>query len=210
MRRLQTDVIDLYQAHTDDPNTPLEETLEAFTELIKLGKVRAIGCSNYKAERLQEALDNSRTKGFARYESIQPEYNLYDRENFEANLEPLCVSESIGVITYFSLARGFLSGKYRSSDDLSQSPRGEGIKKYLNERGFKIVEALHVVASELSSKPAQVALAWIMARPSITAPIASATNLEQLADLIAASKLELSVNHLRLLNEASAYQSISV
>ncbi len=210
LRRLQTDVIDLYQAHTDDPNTPLEETLEAFTELIKLGKVRAIGCSNYKAERLQEALGTSRAKGFARYESIQPEYNLYDRENFEANLEPLCVSESIGVITYFSLARGFLSGKYRSADDLSQSPRGEGIKKYLNERGFKIVDALHVVASELRSKPAQIALAWIMARPSITAPIASATNLEQLADLISASKLELSASHLRLLDEASAYQSISV
>lgn len=210
LRRLQIDTIDLYQAHIDDPDTPLTETLEAFTDLVQQGKVKAVGASNYKAERLKEALDISRTNSFTRYESLQPEYNMYDREGYEAELEPLCKKEDLGVITFFSLARGFLSGKYRGQDDLKKSARGEGVKKYLNERGFRIVDALHAVAQESGCNPAQVALAWIVARPGVTAPIASATNLDQLKDLVAAAKLQLSPSAIQLLDEASAYQPAHV
>jgi aryl-alcohol dehydrogenase-like predicted oxidoreductase len=204
LRRLQTNYIDLYQSHKDDPKTPLEETLEAFSQLIKQGKVRAIGASNYEAPRLAAALEVSRQHGYARYECLQPWYNLFDRTKFEAELEPLCLKEQIGVISYYSLASGFLTGKYRSEADLSKSQRGGGIKKYLNERGFRILKALDEVAGEHKATPAQVALAWLIARPSVTAPIASATNLEQLNELVAATKLKLSAASIEKLNQASA------
>jgi aryl-alcohol dehydrogenase-like predicted oxidoreductase len=203
LRRLQTDYIDLYQSHTDDPQTPLEETLDAFTELIKQGKVKAIGASNYTAERLAEALEVSKSRGLARYESLQPLYNLYDRAVYEDALEPLCEREGLGVINYYSLAAGFLTGKYRSEDDLSKSARGGTVKKYLNARGFRILDALEQVAAQYNSTPAHVSLAWLIARPSITAPIASATSLDQLNDLIEATKLELDQDAIELLNEAS-------
>jgi aryl-alcohol dehydrogenase-like predicted oxidoreductase len=204
LRRLQTDYIDLYQSHKDDPETPLEETLEAYDQLIKQGKVRAIGASNYSAARLAEALNVSKSNGLARYESLQPLYNLYDRAVYEDELEPLCIEEGIGVINFYSLAAGFLTGKYRSEDDLSKSARGGTVKKYLNERGFGIVEALDQVAAQYNSTPAQIALAWLMARPGITAPIASATSVEQLNDLIEATKLELDQSAIDLLDQASA------
>jgi aryl-alcohol dehydrogenase-like predicted oxidoreductase len=204
LRRLQTDVIDLYQAHVDDTATPLEETLEAFAELIREGKVRAIGASNYSAARLKEALAVSARAGLPRYESLQPEYNLHDRKGYEAELEPLCREEGLGVITYFSLARGFLTGKYRSKRDLGQSPRGSGIARYLDARGHRILAALDAVAAATQVTPAQVALAWLMARPSITAPIASATSLRQLDDLIAATRLRLPLEAISRLDAASA------
>ncbi|HYY56147.1 MAG TPA: aldo/keto reductase [Pyrinomonadaceae bacterium] len=206
LRRLQTDYIDLYQSHQDDPKTPQEETLEAYSELIRQGKVRVIGASNYSAERLSESLLISEQNGLPRYESLQPLYNLYDREAFEAELEPLCVEHNVGVISYYSLASGFLSGKYRSESDLNKSARGGGVKKYINERGFRILGALDEVARRQASTPARVALAWLIARPSVTAPIASATSLEQLNDLIEATRLELDESSLRLLDEASAWR----
>jgi aryl-alcohol dehydrogenase-like predicted oxidoreductase len=205
LRRLQTDYIDLYQAHEDDKETPLEETLSAFALLIEQGKVRAIGASNYTAERLSQALAVSERNGLPRYESLQPFYNLYDRAEYEQQLEPLCLEKGLGVIPYYSLASGFLTGKYRSEADLGKSARGEGIKKYLNERGFRILAALDQVAKQYDANPTRVALAWLMARPSITAPIASATSLEQLTDLMEATKLELDQAAIELLNQASAY-----
>jgi aryl-alcohol dehydrogenase-like predicted oxidoreductase len=204
LRRLQTDYIDLYQSHEDDPQTPLEETLAAFDDLIKQGKVRAIGASNYSAARLAEALNVSKRLGLARYECLQPLYNLYDRAVYEDELEPLCVKENVGVIPYYSLGAGFLTGKYRSEDDLEQSQRGGTVKKYLNERGFQIIDALEQVAAKHNSTPARVAIAWLIARPGITAPIASATSLDQLNDLVEATKLELSQASIELLNQASA------
>ena len=204
LQRLQTDYIDLYQSHKDDPSTPLEETLEAYDHLIGEGKVRAIGASNYSAARLQEALSVSRSRGLPRYESLQPLYNLYDRAVYEDELEPLCARENLGVIPYYSLAAGFLSGKYRSEADLAQSARGGSVKKYLDERGFGILSALDEVAAKYDSTPARVALAWLIARPSITAPIASATSLDQLNDLIEATKLRLDHDSIELLNRASA------
>ncbi|HEX6011662.1 MAG TPA: aldo/keto reductase [Geminicoccaceae bacterium] len=204
LRRLQTDHIDLYQSHYDDPTTPLEETLAAYGELIRAGKVRAIGASNYGAARLAEALRVSAKSGLPRYECLQPEYNLYDRAGYEAELEPLCREHGLGVITYFSLARGFLTGKYRSEADLGQSPRGSGVGKYLDERGRRILAALDEVAAEHRATPAQVALAWLIARPSVTAPIASATGLEQLQDLIAATRLQLDAATVERLDQASA------
>jgi len=203
LRRLQTDYIDLYQSHQDDPDTPLEETLEAYAQLINEGKVRAIGASNYNAARLAEALNVSKRLGIPRYESLQPLYNLYDRAVYEAELEPLCLDEGLGVINFYSLAAGFLTGKYRSEADLAKSQRGGTVKKYLNERGFRIVEALDQVAAQYQSTPAQVAVAWLIARPSITAPIASATSLEQLNDLVEATKLELDRAAIDLLDQAS-------
>ena len=205
LRRLQTDVIDLYQAHQDDPNTPLAETLDAFARLIEQGKVRAIGASNYTAARLAEALAVSRENGLPRYESLQPNYNFYDRAEYEAELEPFCREQGLGVIPYFSLAKGFLTGKYRSEADLSKSPRGQGVKRYLDARGFRILRALDEVAEQHQSTPARVSLAWLIARPNITAPIASATSLEQLDDLIAATKLELDQAAIEKLDQASAY-----
>lgn len=204
LRRLQTDYIDLYQSHIDDPATPLEETLEAYDRLIKQGKVRAIGASNFSAARLEEALAVSKRSGLPRYESLQPLYNLYDRAAFEAELETVCVKEGIGVVSYYGLAAGFLTGKYRSEADLGKSARGERVKNYLTERGVRILEALDEVAARLGSTPARVALAWLIARPSVTAPIASATSLEQLNDLIEGTKLQLDREAIELLNRASA------
>ncbi|MCE9562900.1 MAG: aldo/keto reductase [Planctomycetes bacterium] len=205
LNRLQVDVIDLYQAHQDDPATPLEETLGAFAELVSQKKVRAIGASNYSAARLAEALKVSRELGLPRYEMLQPNYNLYDRADFEKELEPLCIREGVGVIPYYSLAAGFLTGKYRSEADLAKSARGVKVKKnYLNERGLRVLAALDKVASEYRATPAKVALAWLMARPSITAPIASATNTAQLEELAAATRLELSPDAIATLNAASA------
>jgi aryl-alcohol dehydrogenase-like predicted oxidoreductase len=202
LKRLQTDRIDLYQSHKDDPDTPLEETLEAYAHLIKQGKVRAIGASNYNAPRLSEALVVSEVNGFPRYETLQPEYNLFDREDYESGLEALCLEKGIGVITYYSLVSGFLSGKYRSLEDLSKSPRGQGIKKYLNDRGFCILAALDQVAAAHGSTPTSVALAWLIARPSVTAPIVSATSLAQLEELLRAATLVLDNASIALLNEA--------
>ena len=204
LSRLQTDYIDLYQSHTDDTETPLEETLGAYAELIQQGKVRAIGASNYKTNRLAAALDISKRNGLPRYDTLQPEYSLTERQVYEVELEPLCERENLGVINYFPLASGFLTGKYRSEQDLEKSSRGRIVKKYFNERGFKIVEALYTIANKLSATPAQVALAWCLARPSITAPIASATNLDQLRDLISSVSLRLDGASIDLLNEASA------
>lgn len=204
LKRLQTDYIDLYQSHIDDAETPLEETLEAYAQLIKQGKVRAIGASNYNAERLAQAVEVSKKLGYPGYQCLQPLYNLYDRADYETNLEPVCQKNGLGVIPYFSLASGFLTGKYRSENDFSKSKRGQGIKKYLNERGFRILKALDEVAKKHQSTPARMAVAWLMARPSITAPIASATSLEQLTDLIEATKLQLDSTSMEVLNQASA------
>jgi aryl-alcohol dehydrogenase-like predicted oxidoreductase len=206
LRRLQTDYIDLYQSHRDDPNTPVEETLEAYAQLVRQGKVRVIGCSNFTAERIQESLAASAGHSWPRYESLQPHYNLYERAAYETALEPLALREKLGVIPYYSLASGFLTGKYRSENDLSKSPRGQAAKKYLNDRGFRILQALDQVSEKRQATPAQVALAWLMARPSITAPIASATSVEQLNDLVRATELELDAASLDLLNKASAYE----
>ena len=204
LARLQTDTIDLYQSHTDDANTPLDETLEAYGELVKSGKVRAIGASNYQAAGLHAALEVSAEKGYPRYESLQPHYNLMERAGYEAELEPLCLEQGLGVIPYFALASGFLTGKYRSEADLSKSPRGGSVKKYLNGRGLAVLRALDQVAADHRSTPAAVALAWLMARPSITAPIASATSVEQLKDLVAATTLKLDAAAIHALDEASA------
>jgi aryl-alcohol dehydrogenase-like predicted oxidoreductase len=204
LKRLQTDRIDLYQSHKDDPETPLDETLAAYQQLIKQGKIRAIGASNYSANRLAEALRLSEENALPRYESLQPHYNLYERADFETNLEPLCLSSNIGVIPYYSLASGFLTGKYRSEKDTAGAKRGEGVRRFLNERGFRILAALGRVAKEHGSNPTRVALAWLIARPSITAPIASATSLEQLKDLTAAANLTLSPASINELNKASA------
>jgi aryl-alcohol dehydrogenase-like predicted oxidoreductase len=206
LKRLQTDYIDLYQSHRDDPTTPVEETLEKYAQLIQQGKVRAIGCSNFTVERTNESLAASSKHGWPRYESLQPHYNLYERAAYETTLEPLALQEKLGVIPYYSLASGFLTGKYRSQDDLKKSPRGQAVKKYLNDRGFRILQALDQVAERRQSKPAQVALAWLMARPSITAPIASATSVEQLNELVQATQLELDRESIDKLNKASAYE----
>lgn len=205
LQRLRTDYIDLYQSHVDDPNTPLEETLGAYDQLIKQGKVRAIGASNYSAERITEALKVSKEHGLPKYESLQPHYNLYERAGYEKELEPVCLKEHIGVIPYFALASGFLTGKYRSENDLSKGPRGQMVKKYLDERGFRILAALDDVSAKLHSTPGKVAIAWLIARPGITAPIASATSVEQLKDLVDAANLQLDSDSIKTLNEASAY-----
>jgi aryl-alcohol dehydrogenase-like predicted oxidoreductase len=204
LKRLQTDYIDLYQSHRDDEETPQEETLEAYSKLVKAGKVRAIGASNFTAQRLSSALAISVKNGLPRYESLQPEYNLYERAGYETELEPLCRREEIGVIGYFGLASGFLTGKYRSEADLKKSPRGEDIGQYLNERGFRILKALDQVAAETKATPAQVAVAWLIARPGVTAPIVSATKVAQSQDLIKAMKLALSAAQIEALNTASS------
>jgi aryl-alcohol dehydrogenase-like predicted oxidoreductase len=205
LRRLGIDHIDLYQAHGDDPKTPLAETLHAFAGLIEKGKVRAIGASNYSAERFADALKTSQAEGLPRYESMQPEYNLMDRKAYEEHLEPLILSQNVGVISYYSLASGFLTGKYRSEADLAKSAtRGGSVKKYLDARGAKVLDALDEVAGRHHGKPAEVALAWLMARPGITAPIASATTVEQLGELARAAELNLSADDIGLLDQASA------
>ena len=204
LKRLQTDYIDLYQAHRDDAETPMEETLGAFADLIKAGKVRAIGCSNFTADRIKQALATSKKLGLPRYETLQPLYNLTDRKVFEAELGPLCRAENIGVIPYYALAAGFLTGKYRSEADAGKSARGGGMKKYLTPRGLLILDALDAVAKRLNATPAQVAVAWLMQRPGVTAPIASATSQKQLDDLVAATKLKLDAAALAELEKASA------
>lgn len=205
LRRLQTDYIDLYQSHYDDITTPVEETLKAYDRLITDGKVRAIGASNFSVERLHESLKTSREKGLPAYQTLQPEYNLFDRKKYETTIEPFIKEQNIGIISYFSLASGFLSGKYRSTDDLEDSNRADMVKKYLTDRGFRILKALDEVAAQYSSKPAAIALAWLIARPSITAPIVSATSLPQLHELTAAATLQLSADAIQTLNIASAY-----
>ena len=206
LKRLQTDYIDLYQSHRDDPDTPLNETLQAYAQLMEQGKVRAIGASNYSAERLSYGLALSRRHEFPRYECLQTEYNLYDRADYEETLEAVCIENGLGVLTYFSLASGFLTGKYRSALDVANGARGDLVKKYLNQRGLRILDALDHVAKRLRATPSRVALAWLMARPTVTAPIASATNLTQLKELIAATKLRLDETSMGLLSQASAWR----
>jgi aryl-alcohol dehydrogenase-like predicted oxidoreductase len=206
LKRLQTDYIDLYQSHDDDKETPLAETMEAFSELIKQGKARAVGASNYTGARLKEALETSKENGLASYETLQPEYNLYSRESYETGLEAVCLENNIGVITYYSLASGFLTGKYRSEADLSKSQRGGGIRKFLNERGLRILDALDKIAKEYHSSPAAVSLAWLIKRPGIVAPIASATSIKQLKDITSAVNINLEDQAIQLLNMATAYK----
>jgi aryl-alcohol dehydrogenase-like predicted oxidoreductase len=203
LKRLQTDYIDLYQEHWDDDVTPVEETMEAFATLVRAGKVRAIGASNLTPARLRDSLAASAKHGWPRYESLQPHYNLVERPEYERDFEALCVEQGLGVIPYWSLAAGFLTGKYRSEADLSKSPRGAGVKKYLDARGMRVLAALDRVAREAGGTPAQVALAWLIARPSITAPIASATSLAQWHDIAVAAQLTLSPEAIGLLNAAS-------
>ncbi|HEY6465683.1 MAG TPA: aldo/keto reductase [Candidatus Acidoferrales bacterium] len=207
LSRLETDYIDLYQSHEDDPNTPQEETLGAYANLIKQGKVRAIGASNFKVDRLAATLEISKKSGLPRYESLQPDYSLMEREGYEGALQSLCVKEDIGVINYWPLASGFLTGKYRSEVDLKKSPRGQGVKKYLDDQGLKTLAALDQVAKSKGATPAQVALAWCMARPGITAPIASATNLDQLDELLQSVNVQLDRASIDLLDQASGSQS---
>ncbi|MGB4858452.1 MAG: aldo/keto reductase [Dokdonella sp.] len=205
LRRLRVERIDLYQAHEDDDSVPMEETLGAFSRLIEQGKVRAIGASNFTAERLAKALAISEKHNLPRYETLQPGYNLMDRADYEAELEPLIRKENVGVISYFSLAKGFLTGKYRSAADLSKSKaRGGGVKGYLDDRGMRVLAQLDAVAERHGATPAQVSLAWLMARPGITAPIASATSVEQLDDIAGVMSLELSESDITALDEASA------
>ena len=206
LKRLQTDRIDLYQSHRDDPETPQEETAEAFDRLVKAGKVRAIGSSNFTPERLKSALEVSQAKGLARYNSEQPQYNLYDRAGFEAGLQQVCIENEVGVIPYYGLASGFLTGKYRTEADLDKSPRGRGVKRMMDERGMRILAALDQVSGAKGASPAQVALAWVMAQPGLTGPIASATSVEQLEELMGAARLALSAEDLATLNAASAAQ----
>jgi len=204
LRRLNVDCIDLYQSHWDDDKTPFDETLEAYARLMQQGKVRAVGASNLTAERLAQALAASRRLGYPAYQTLQPHYNLYERASFEGPLEDLCVREHIGVITYFSLGAGFLTGKYRSEADFARSPRGAGMQKFMNPRGMRILAALEAVAQRCHATMAQVALAWLMHRPSVTAPIASATSVAQLDELMAAARLILDSDAIRALDEASA------
>lgn len=204
LRRLQTDHIDLYLSHKPDPQTPIEETLRAHDALLRAGKVRAIGASNSTAEGLREALATSTAKGLPRYEVEQPEYNLCERGKFDGPLRDLCIAEGVGAIVYYSLACGFLSGKYRRPEDLKDSVRAKVVERYMNERGFRILAAVDAVARAHGAKPAEVALAWLMGREGVTAPIASATSLEQLDSLVRATRLELSAQELASLTAASA------
>jgi aryl-alcohol dehydrogenase-like predicted oxidoreductase len=204
LRRLQTEYIDLYQTHRDDPETPVEETLEAYSLLVQQGKVRAIGASNLTAERLTASLEASDRKGYPRYQTMQPHYNLCERAAYEKDLEPLCRAQKLAVIPYYPLASGFLTGKYRSENDLSKSVRGAGVRKCFNQRGFRILAALDAVALRLRSTPAAVALAWLLARPGITAPIVSATSLRQWEELAAAPGIRLDSSSIELLNRVGA------
>jgi aryl-alcohol dehydrogenase-like predicted oxidoreductase len=204
LRRLQTDYIDIYFSHDDDTATPLAETLGAYQRLIEAGKVRVIGASNHSGARVEEALALSRQYGLPEYQVLQPEYNLYDRAGYETDLEPVALAYQLGVVVYWSLASGFFSGKYRSKEDLADKARGSRVEKYLNERGLRILGALDRVAARHASTPASVALAWLIARPSVTAPIASATSLRQLESLVAAVHLTLTGSDIRELDDASA------
>jgi aryl-alcohol dehydrogenase-like predicted oxidoreductase len=208
LQRLKTDYIDLYQAHWDDKETPLEETLRAFDDLVRQGKVRYLGCSNYPAWRLTRALWESDRHGYARYECLQPKYNLVIRDEYERELEPLCVEQSIGVIPYSSLASGFLSGKYRAGVELPKTARAAGIQKsHMNDRGFAILAAVEKVAEKVGATPAQVAISWLAHRPSITAPIASATSLPQLKELLGGIELRLDQEATATLDDASAWRA---
>jgi aryl-alcohol dehydrogenase-like predicted oxidoreductase len=204
LRRLQTDYIDVYFSHEDDQKVPLEETLGAYQRLIEAGKVRVIGASNYSGARIEEALGVSRKTGLPAYQIIQPEYNLYDRAHYEADIEPVAMAQKLAVVPYYSLASGFLSGKYRSREDLAKSTRGSRVEKYLDHRGIRILAALDHVSQRHGATLAAVALAWLIARPSITAPIASATSVEQLQSLVAAVRLKLDPADIQALNDASA------
>lgn len=204
LKRLQTDHIDLYQAHVDDVWTPLEETLEAFASLVQAGKVRAIGASNYVASRLAEALNVSKAKGFPRYASLQPHYNLANRALFEGELQKLCVAEDIGVIPYYALAAGFLTGKYRDPKDLEGRARGRTVAHYLDPRGFDILAALDEIGARLQATPAQISLAWLLAQPGVTAPIVSATSLQQLDEIAKAATIKLDAQALAKLDKVSA------
>lgn len=203
LRRLQTDYIDLYLSHWPDPDIPYDETLAAYDTLLSQGKLRAIGASNLDAQQMRDALDVAAAKDLPRYDVLQPEYNLYDRASYDGPLRNLCIVEEIGVITYFSLARGFLSGKYRSHKDLEGSARGGGVEKYLDGRGMRILGVLDEIAEETGAKQAEIALAWIIAREGVTAPIASATNPDQLASLVRSAELALPEEAIRRLNEVS-------
>ena len=203
--RLQTDYIDLYQTHYDDINTPVEETLSAYNQLIKEGKVRYIGASNFSSERLIESLDKSELYNLPQYKTLQPEYNLYDRQHFEEFLQPVAEKYNLAVIPYYSLASGFLSGKYKTEEDLQQSLRGEGIKKYLNERGFKILDALQTISTRYNISYSAVALAWLMDQKTVVVPIASATKEQHLDAFVEAVNVQLSHDDVKLLTEASEY-----
>jgi len=209
LRRLQTDYIDLYQSHRDDPETPLEETLGAFDALIKEGKVRHVGASNYSGARLTEALETSKKNGFASYVSLQPHYNLVERREFESDLLPVVEKYRLGVIPYFALAAGFLTGKYRGKEDAAKAKRGMLVEKYLNDWGFGVVRALEEIAKAQKSTPSRVALAWLIAQSGVTAPIASATDAEHLTDLVEATKLKLDAATIDKLNAVSAPQTLA-
>jgi len=202
LTRLHTDVVDLYFSHRPDPDTPFEETLGAFQRLLEAGKIRGMGASNLSAEQLAEALQVAKDKQLPRYQVLQPEYNLYDRAGFEGPLRDLCIKEGLGVVTYYALASGFLSGKYRSKADLGKSKRGEGVAKYLDDRGFSILRAIDEVASGKSAEPAEVALAWLIHKEGVTAPIVSATSVEQVESFARALELKLSAEDMTLLNQA--------
>lgn len=205
LKRLQTDVIDLYQSHKDDESTPLDETLEAYAQLLRDGKVRAIGASNYNGARLSEAIETARKAGLPAYETLQPNYNMHDRQDYETDLAPVAKKYGLGVIPYFSLASGFLTGKYQSLEDTKGKNRGSRVEKYFDDRGKAILKALKKVSEDTGAEQASVALAWSMAQPTITAPIASATSTKQLNALFAAVNLKLSEAQLKALDEASAY-----
>jgi aryl-alcohol dehydrogenase-like predicted oxidoreductase len=204
-QRLQVDYLDLYQAHDDDVTVPLEETLAAFDSLVQRGPVRYIGCSNYRAWRLMKALNISRQRGYAAYISLQPSYNLVERENFERELQPLCAEEGIGAIPYSPLAKGFLTGKYRRGQPLPQSLRAGGVeRRYMNERGWRVLAAVDQVAQRHNAAPAQVALAWLLQRPAVVAPIVGANTPEQIRDILRAADLKLSQGDVKELDDASA------
>lgn len=203
LRRLRTDYIDLYQSHRDDPDTEIEETLSAYADLVKQGKIREIGASNFSAGRLAASLKISTEKGLPRYQSLQPQYSLVERGEFEGPLEDLCLAEKVGVIGYYSLASGFLTGKYRSKADMEGRARGPRVEKYLNEYGFGVIAALEQAAAKHNAKPVQIAMAWLIARPSVTAPIASATNLDQLAELLASANIQLDAADIAAIDAAS-------
>ncbi|WP_262245673.1 aldo/keto reductase [Parapedobacter soli] len=205
LKRLQTDYIDLYQSHYDDPDTPVDETMEAFNALVKSGKVRYLGASNLSADRIIQSNRFAAENGLQGYIGLQPLYNLYERETFETEYLPAVEAEGLAAITYYALASGFLSGKYRGEADFGKSPRGAGMKKYLNERGFRILKALDRVSAETGAPAAQLALAWQLHKPAVTTPIASATNEKQLQDLVASANLKLTSEQVALLDEASAY-----
>jgi aryl-alcohol dehydrogenase-like predicted oxidoreductase len=206
LRRLQTDYIDLYQTHWDDITTPVEETLETYSELVKSGKVRWIGASNLSPERLLASIEASKAHNYPAYQTLQPEYNLYERAVFEKDYEKIALDNNLSVINYYALASGFLTGKYRSEDDLSKSARGGDVKKYLNDRGYGILEALDEVSERYTTTPASVSIAWLLARPGVAAPIASATSIDQLNALVEAASLELDDEAIAALTTASDWK----